>query len=215
MEHFDVVICTPGHSMEAEYVKSLMETVNHLNKNEIRCKFVNRYTSRVAAARESTAMDSVYLDAFSTKPFSGMLAYNKMFWIDSDMSWEPLDFMSLYASPLDIISGIYMNEVGVPMFSPLHEHIDPRTLIMENQPQEVMGVGFGFVCIKNGVFENMQRPWFADQFFKCEDASTGKTVYVPYGEDYSWCISARNSGFKVYIDPLTKVTHHKKVPIRP
>jgi GT2 family glycosyltransferase len=60
----------------------------------------------------------------------------------------------------------------------------------------------------------MPRPWFDTKFVKFQDEQTGKEVFIPFGEDYSWCVSAREVGYKIFIDPLTKLTHHKKVAIR-
>ena len=205
----DVIIATPGHSMEAEYVRSLVATISLLNERGISFYYANKYTSRVAAAREATAMDSDFLDAFNNAPLLGQVSYKKIFWIDSDMSWNPSDFLDL-----DIVSGIYLSDKGVPMFSPLDEKQDVRAMISLTETQEVAGVGFGFVCVKQGVFESMPRPWFDTKFVKFQDEQTGKEVFIPFGEDYSWCVSAREVGYKIFIDPLTKLTHHKKVAIR-
>ena len=210
----DVIIATPGHSMEAEYIRSLVATISLLNERGISFYYANKYTSRVAAAREATAMDSDFLDAFNNAPLLGQVSYKKIFWIDSDMSWNPSDFLALYNSDLDIVSGIYLSDKGVPMFSPLDEKQDVRAMISLTETQEVAGVGFGFVCVKQGVFESMPRPWFDTKFVKFQDEQTGKEVFIPYGDDYSWCMSAREVGYKIFIDPLTKLTHHKKVAIR-
>ena len=211
----DVIIATPGSTMESAYVKSLVNTMSFLNERGISFYYANKYTSRVAAAREATAMDSDFLDAFNNAPLSGNVQYKKIFWIDSDMSWEPSDFFALYKSNLDIVSGLYLSDRGVPMFAPLSEKDDAGAIISATEPQEVMSVGFGFICVKQGVFEAMPRPWFDTQFTKIVDEATGKEVFIPFGEDYSWCISARKSGFKVYLDPLTKITHNKKIGIKP
>ena len=210
----DVIIATPGASMEAEYVRSLVATMNLLTERGISFYYANKYMSRVAAAREATAMDSDFLDAFNNAPLLGQVGYKKIFWIDSDISWEPSDFLALYNSPLDIVSGVYLSDQGVPMFSPLDEKQDIHQMIGATETVEVMGAGFGFICIKQGVFEAMKRPWFDTKFVKIEDEKTGKEFFIPFGEDYSWCISAREVGYKVFIDPITKVTHHKKIAIR-
>lgn len=210
----DVIIATPGHSMEAEYVKSLISTINVLNEKKISYYFSSRYTSRVSAARESTAMDSDFLDAFNTSPLLGQVNYKKMFWIDSDISWNPSDFLALYNSSLDVVSGVYLSDRGVPMFSPLNEKDDIATIMNDTKPSEVMATGFGFICVKQGVFESMSRPWFETKFLKVVDEKTEKEMFIPFGEDYSWCISARGVGYKIFVDPLTKVTHHKKIAIR-
>ena len=115
--HFNVIIATPGRNMESEYVKSLVETITYLNNNNISYLYVNEYSSQVSAAREATAMGSTMLNIFEHRPLSGQVTYDKMFWIDSDISWTIDDFMNIYESDLDILSGVYINEKGVPMFT--------------------------------------------------------------------------------------------------
>lgn len=211
----DVIIATPGHSMESEYVKSLVSTISFLNERGITFHYSNRYTSRVAAAREATAMDSEYLDAFNNSPLRGEIDYKKIFWIDSDMSWEPSDFYRLYNSNADIVSGLYLSNFGAPMFTVNDANQDIKALVSGTSPFPVMGAGFGFICMSKGVFEAMPRPWFDTKFSKIVDESTGKEVFIPFGEDYSWCISAAECGFTTFVDPLVRVTHNKKVPIKP
>lgn len=214
MEHVNILIATPGRNMEAEYVRSLIETITYLNDNGITYKFLNQYSPQVNAAREATAMDSRYLDAFNQKPYRGQVTYDKMFWIDSDISWNVNDFIKLYESDKDIVSGVYLNENGIPMFSIDEEKYKDKLseLISGDILFDVIGVGFGFIAIKNGVFENIQRPWFENVFYKIQNDS-GEEILVSYGEDYSWCRKASQSGFTIYIDPKVTVAHHKKVKI--
>lgn len=213
-EQVDVIIATPGNMMEAEYVKSLVSTISFLHERKITFKFASQYSPRVDAAREATIMDSTFLDPFNNEPFLGELEYKKIIWIDSDISWEPSDFYALYSDEHQIISGVYLSNKGFPMFTPQDDNIDPRQLLNGTEPFPVMGVGFGFICMSRGVFELMPRPWFETRFSKITDAQSGKEILVPFGEDYSWCISAAQSGFTTYVNPLIRVTHNKKIPIK-
>jgi hypothetical protein len=77
---------------------------------------------------------------------------------------------------------------------------------MFDEPVEVGGVGFGFVAMKQGVFENIPRPWF--NIKKVTWPEHGFPTNV--GEDYSWCYNAMSAGYKIWIDPLVKVNHHKE-----
>lgn len=216
-DHINVLIATPGSMMESAYVRSLVNTITELNDRGISYQFLNQYTSRVAAARESTAMDSTYLDALGKSPLHGSVTYDKIFWIDSDISWTPEDFLKLYNSKHKIISGLYLSDHGVPMFAPLSgsSEFSMKASMSSFEPVEIEAAGFGFICVANGVFESMQRPWFRDQFYLIKNEETGKDVYIPYGEDYSWCHSAKSVGHKIFLDPSVKLTHHKKVSIKP
>jgi hypothetical protein len=214
-EHYNVLICTPGHSMEAEYVKSLVETLKILDSKGITYKYLSEYSSTVSGAREGTLMGSLFLDAFNTKPLGGRATYNKIFWIDSDISWDPLDFISLYQSDKDIISGVYVNNKGLPMFTQLESQLDISVLDMCKYKDvfEISAAGFGFIVIKNGIYEVMERPWFESIYQEIQNEDKSKTMRIPFGEDYSWCYRARHHGYKIFLDPKVKVNHNKKVSL--
>lgn len=215
--HYNILICTPGHSMEAEYVKSLVNTLDILNKEGITYKFLSEYSSTVSGAREATLMGSLYLDAFNTKPLSGKVTYDKIFWIDSDISWHPKDFINIYQSDKDIVSGIYVNSQNLPMFTQLESQLNISVYEMCKYKNEfeVSAAGFGFIAIKSGIHEKIQRPWFDSIFQEIENEDKTKKMRIPFGEDYSWCYRARHEGYKIFINPLVKVTHNKKVPLTP
>ena len=80
--HYNVLICTPGRMMEAEYVRSLVTTISHLEKMGISYLYLNEYSSQVNAAREATIMGSRFLHAFATEPVNGQVTYDKIIWID-------------------------------------------------------------------------------------------------------------------------------------
>lgn len=209
--HYNVLIATPGSSMEAEYVKSLVKTLKYLDDNGISYLYLNEYSSQVNMAREATAMGSMFLDAFNKLPVRGEVTYDKMFWIDSDISWEPEDFMRLYESDKEIISGVYLNFQGVPMFS-LKEEQKFEDILNDGEVVELLAAGFGFICIKSGVFENMPRPWFEIRFHELEDGEGNKMI-LPFGEDYSWCSKAVSCGFQLFLDPQVLLLHYKKIPV--
>ena len=213
--HYNVLICTPGRMMEAEYVKSLVATITVLKDKNISYLYLNEYSSQVNAAREATIMGSRFLSAWATEPLSGEITYDKIIWIDSDISWTPEQFIQLYESKYDIVSGLYFNEEGVPLFTFAEEDIyfDHEKLKHKTYPFEVFGVGFGFVAMKVGIFESIPRPWFETQFQKIENEDKTREMYIPWGEDFSWCFKAQETGYKIYLDPSIRVKHHKKIPL--
>jgi hypothetical protein len=214
--HYNILIATPGRDMEAEYVVSLINTVSHLNKEGITFLFLNKYSSMVSSAREATVMGSNYLDAFCNSPVSGKVTYDKIIWIDSDISWEIEDFMKIYESDKDIISGVYFNQEGTPMFSvDSQDAVAEITRVLNSENDEkIYAAGFGFIGMKSGVFEKIERPWFDSTFHKISNDDKTKEFFIPLGEDYSWCDKAKKSGFSIFLDPSVILTHHKKVAIR-
>lgn len=211
--HYNVVIATPGRSFHAEYVRSLVETVDSLREMGLSTKFLNKYSSFVPTARELTAINKWDHDYSSNTIGNDEFTYDKIFWIDSDIEWEFRDFYKILISEKEIISGLYQldqtgtvavnypNERGVPT------RVNKVEFLMHHEPVEVGGVGFGFVCMKSGVFEAIPRPWFLIGRVQWSEDSE---MRVNVGEDYSWCGKAQQSGYKIFIDPTVKVKHHKE-----
>jgi len=210
--HYNVVIATPGRQFHADYVMSLMETTKWLNENGLTYTMLNTYSSFVPSAREMTATGT-YVHNWETKEVgSGKFTYDKIFWIDSDISWTNEDFRRIYESELDVVSGLYQTDVygTVACNYPDNEgrptKVNKVEFLLFDEPVEVGGVGFGFVAMKQGVFENIPRPWFGIKKIKWPEHDFLTNV----GEDYSWCYNATGAGYKIWIDPLVKVNHHKE-----
>jgi hypothetical protein len=216
VEHYDVLIATPGKLLHAEYVGSLIETTKWLNSKGLTYKFLNKQSSFIPSGRELTALDQYENDWKTRSVGSGLYTYGKIIWIDSDVQWEVEDFQRIFESELDVVSGLYATHpngtVACSVFHPDYEEPKPAKthesfFFMQDEPVEVFGVGFGFVAIKSGVFENMDRPWF-----KIEHIIWDKELdfATNVGEDYSWCMNARRNGYKIFVDPTVKVLHHKE-----
>lgn len=214
--HVNVLIATPGRNMEAEYVKSLINTISYLHSQGITYMFLNEYSSMVSSAREATTMGDTFLDPFNNSPVRGQVTYDKIFWIDSDIGWEVDDFITILKSDKDIVSGLYFNEKMVPMFSVSVEDAATEIdrILRSNKEEEIFAAGFGFIAMKCGVFENMKRPWFESLFERLESEDGKKEIFIPYGEDFAWCKKAQQSGFKIFLNPTVSLSHYKKVKVR-
>jgi len=180
--HYDVVIATPGSQMESAYVVSLINTIKFLNQSGISWTFLSKANSNVSIAREWTIL-SPMTDSpapIFTGPLNGTITYNKIFMIDSDMYWEIEDFMSLYQSNEEFI---YF---------------------------ESFSTGLGFVCLKSGVLESIERPWFENS--KEERPYGINESYLDiYSEDISFTEKVKSLGYRIVINPAVKVGHVKKI----
>ena len=212
--HFNVVITTPGRTLAAEYVKSLLATVQVLNANNITWHYQNEYASIVTNAREATITGSRNLEVFNSQPGKGQYTYDKIFCIDSDIVWNPEHFLKLCNTEYDVVSGVYFEAQGTDAmihrtkndFRPMSR--DEISLLQQlGEPFEVYGVGLGFMCVKQGVFESLKRPWYG--LGKVEQEIDGVTYYLPLGEDLDWCERVAQNGHKVYVDPTVVVGHMK------
>ena len=86
-----------------------------------------------------------------------------------------------------------------------HETVDP--MAKRKKPFTVDYTGFGWLLIKNGVFEHegMPYPWFAPKMQVFESGE----VQDMCGEDVSFCLDAKEAGFEIWCDPRVRVGHEK------
>ena len=217
MNHYDVLIATPGAKLESRYVRSLVETLAECDKRDISYKWLNAYSSLVHHARELTASggEGLNLNPDDRGPLGDSVTYNKIFWIDSDISWTPEQFFKLYDAEHEVISGAYLLADGVTTTVHTQEYLQgiPKNVIKNmKETTQVQSIGFGFVAIKSGVFERMERPWFAHMLQPIMN-SRGESLPDALGEDISWCVRAYKAGIPIHFDPSVLVNHTKTVEI--
>ena len=214
--HVNVVICTPGHSLMGIYVKSLLATIDVLSQRGITWAYSNEFSSHVGDAREITLNGDMQNDIAEIRPFKGRFTYDKLMWIDSDIAWNPEDFLKLYEAKEDIVSGAYLLATGEVTAYP--ERLKPgyvyEQVLEMSELTEVQAIGFGFVCVKQGVFESLTRPWFQSTEVVWTDPDTDKKFpFMMMGEDMSWCERVMEKGYKIWFDPTVRVTHHKMMKL--
>ena len=218
MEHYDVLIATPGAMLEAQYVRSLVKTLAECDRRGITYKWLNAYSSLVHHARELTAVgvEGLNLDPSQVSPGGKDITYNKIFWIDSDIAWTPEQFFKLYDSEHHVICGAYLLADGYS--TTVHAWGNPggipaTEIVHMKEPIKVQSMGFGFVAMSSGVFEAIPRPWFSHERVKVAESPDGTEIIDAVGEDISWCIKAFKVGIDIYFDPTVLVNHIKKQPI--
>lgn len=213
-QHVNLIICTPGHSLMGSYVRCLLATIRVLDQEGITWAFSNEYSSHVADAREITLSGTYQNIIKESRPFHGSITYDKLMWIDSDINWTPEDILKLYRSKKDIVSGAYMLASGEVMAykESFGKALKYEEVMEMTKPIKVCSTGFGFICIKSGIFELMSRPWF--QQVNTTINLDGENYTFPImGEDISWCHRAVQLGYDIWFDPTVKVTHNKMVKL--
>ncbi len=214
MNHYNVVFATPGKDMHREYVMSLVASCAWLAEQGMTFTLINRTSSFVASAREWTAVFSEGSRWDVNEIGSGAFTYDRLVWIDSDISWTVEALKNLLAHDLDVVSGVMPidvnGRVGMTRFT---EGGAPTVMswtdiLFEDDVFEVDGVSFGFLAVKSGVFEKMPRPWFKIREVPLPEG--GEDFFVNLGEDYSWCLNARESGFTIWVDKNISVNHQKE-----
>jgi hypothetical protein len=209
--HINVIIATPGHSMMSTYVRSLLELTGKLNQEGITWAWSSEYSSHVADAREITLNGSNHNEINEQRPFKGNITYDKILWIDSDITFTPEDALTLIKSDKDIITGAYLLGSGevtvykeILKLGYMYDEVKSMT-----EPVKVAGCGFGFLAVKSGIFESMTRPWFQSVIITSDDGFS----FPIMGEDLSWCKRATDLGYDIWFDPTVRVTHNKMMKL--
>lgn len=142
--------------------------------------------------------------------------FDYILWLDSDMVFQPdtLERMMKILdehSEIDILSGLYFRR-GQP-FSPvafdkleINEENDCVFEDMHEVPEElseIAGCGFGCVLMRTECLFDISAKYGAVWF----------TPLGNVGEDCSFCIRARNEGYKIYMDPSIQLGHMAYAPV--
>jgi hypothetical protein len=212
--HYNVLIATPGLNFANAYVRSLIETTAFLSSKNISWKFLNHYSSLVAVAREMTLNDS---QPDSQYVGNGQYTYDKIFWIDSDIQWEVEDFLKILSHDKDVISGVYpvvfKNKAAIlkektfnfDLMSPAHFESNLT------EPERIWACGMGFMCMRSGIVESIEKPWFWHPYIEMNDADGNIINRRNPSEDIAFCEKINQAGFEIWMDPTVKLKHFKDI----
>jgi hypothetical protein len=189
MNSYDVVIATPGETFNQYYLWSLIDTIEYLNDNGISWRWANDYSSHVGEARQRL------IDKLNT------ISYKKLFWIDSDISWQVKDFDKLLNSGRPMVSGCYITTAGVVAAQDTNGHSIPiDELESMSELHDIQSCGFGFLCIDEGIIEKIKDPMMP--------------IDGHLNEDVSFCIRVKKQlGIQILLDTKVRVDHFRTVSL--
>jgi hypothetical protein len=232
--HVKVVFCIPGREFTANFLQSWTKLCNALYMNQIPFILSNCYSPVVYYAR-SACLKAHVLKGRNQKPFQGEITYDYLMWIDSDIVWEPEHFFALLQrmeqnKNIDVLGGTYLMADGYhttivdewceEYFS---EHGSFKFLTMPEvkdklkDPEvqknggifECVYAGFGWLMIRQGIFEQIEYPFFKPQWHELKNGS----IRDFSSEDSTFFLEMREKGIKCYIDPNVNVGHEKMICI--
>jgi len=214
-----IAFCIPGKAQSMEFTESWTNLVVYMVKRNIDFYLHQYYSADIYDCRNNLVTEEAHIPWEMMPVFLGK-PYDYMMWIDSDIGFKPEDVMKLVNTGQDVISGVCpmgptmrcpagrfgYDEYGQPSLDYISiaelDNVDQDTLI----PVEF--AGYGFIAVKQGVFEAMEYPWFRTTIRK----HAGREVNP--SEDLGWCIRAREKGFKVWLYPGVRLTHNKELCLR-
>ena len=212
-----IVFMLPGRGCSYIFLKNFVQLCFDLVQNGAAIQISQDYSSMVNFAR-CKVLGANVLRGPKQIPWDGKLKYDYQLWIDNDIVFSTEGFYRLVAMDKEIACGWYMTEDGhtTSVAHWLEEddfknnggvmnHETGETMSKRRKPFTVDYTGFGWVLIKNGVFENLEYPWFAP---KMQVFDSGE-VQDMCGEDVSFCLDAKAAGYEIWCDPQIRVGHEK------
>ena len=221
-----IVFCLPGRGVSYVFLKNFVQLCFDLVQAGASIQISQDYSSMVNFAR-CKCLGANVLRGPNQIPWDGKLKYDYQLWIDSDIVFNSEKFWQLFldANPegeaeREIVAGWYCTEDGrtTSVAHWLEEDdfrsnggvMNHETIESISKRKKVFTVdytGFGWLLIKNGVFEHegLPYPWFAP---KMQIFESGE-VQDMCGEDVSFCLDAKEAGFEIWCDPRIRVGHEK------
>ena len=226
MQGKKIVFCLPGRGCSYIFLKNFVQMCFDLVQNGMSIQISQDYSSMVNFAR-CKCLGANVLRGPDQLPWDGKLEYDFQLWIDSDIVFTTEKFWQLcdLAVPAEgeekgITAGWYSTEDGQTT-SVAHwleeddfrknggvmNHESIESISKRTKPFTVDYTGFGWVMIKNGVFEDpkIKYPWFAPKMQVFENGA----VQDMCGEDVSFCLDAIEAGYEIWCDPRIRVGHEK------
>lgn len=212
-----LILNLPCNSVTPPTFNSIIKLINYTNKYKDFDLVINQCGgSHVGFTREKCmGWDDIrHLGTKDRVLFNGKWPdYDAILWVDSDIQFEPEDFLTLWDDQQDIVCGYYKmadaRNLCCVMEVPNGRKEEEMSFMSVEEIQkhdtliELNHGGLGFCLVRKGVFESIDPPFFMDQ--KIERG--GRVAYV--GEDVAFFHKAREAGHHVYCDPRVKVGHYK------
>lgn len=138
--------------------------------------------------------------------------FSHMMWLDADIMFQPADVAAIWNLEADIGVGVYaIKRADKQWFAAWKDGKLVMDLDQFNGPIEVDYAGTGFMLIKREVIEKL-----ASQVgtYEMQSGSMAPGLYMcPIhngcfeSEDYHLCRLARESGYKIIMDPRVRLGH--------
>jgi hypothetical protein len=138
----------------------------------------------------------------------------RLFWIDSDMVWEPEQFMRLLALSQyrDVICGSYPAKKDQPTF---YVNFDEEAGLVQGEYGllEINGIGLGFTVMHRRVVEQLvaKADTVRDDVAGRELAAVFRIGRTPegrrQGEDMAFFADIKALGHKIWLDPTVDLGH--------
>ena len=160
----------------------------------------------VAGSSVVTAARSQVVDNFLKGSSS------RLFWIDSDIMWEPADFFRLlaFSTKMDVVCGTYPMKVAKRQFCIKHPDLESFEM-NDFGCVKIEGAGLGYTVMTREVVERVvaTKRTLKDmggvetaEVFRLDDVDGYRR-----GEDQAFFADIRAAGYDVWLDPTIQLGH--------
>jgi hypothetical protein len=143
-------------------------------------------------------------------PVKQVLPYDAYLSMDDDMAFIPETVERLIALDLDVVGAAYLNREGdaseIVAMPATGKCKADQFRAWDHGVKECLWTGGGCILIRKNVFETMPFPWWRNNVSIITD-DNGTQYSEVQTEDISFCINARASGFKIWVDLDTRAAH--------
>lgn len=137
--------------------------------------------------------------------------FDKLFFVDSDVTFELGALLKLAHKPVDVVGGCYRYKHKTEYYPVTW--LDKKELQWdENKLLEVAAIPTGFLCLSRNVFEKFKKAYPGREY-----GHMGKQEYAYFqmvfkdgemhSDDTFFCREWREAGGKVFLDPMLTLTH--------
>lgn len=192
-----IMIGTPAHDgrLEAYYVNSLIETVKLCKEHDVECKPIfMSYDSLVQRARNDLIKLTIEQE------------YDALFFIDSDMIWQPEWVIELLNLPVDVISGTARKKTDneIVFAIKIKQDYENAKRLKENPDvMEVEGTGMAFTKL---TYDACKKVWDKSQPYNNGDRRSRMVFDIGidddgelYSEDTSFCKKWKETGGTTWV----------------
>lgn len=211
-----IIVCCPGENFSGKFVRCITNLIAYFESKDIKYKFSFGYSKNIYESRNKLLLGAPN----RSEVFLGD-EYDYILWIDDDITFSIEDLEKLLNAGKEVIGGLYLMVDGKQYaavkfwdenFFQENGHFDFLTeedIKGRTHPIRVEYTGFGFLLIKNGVFEKLSYPWFEPTMLNIGNS------YDFSMEDVTFCLKCKNVlKMPVFVHPKVIVGHNKTIELR-
>jgi len=211
-----IIFCIPGSTFNSRFVLGWSELLLKCLLNNYRPVLCQENDRNIFIERNKCLGGNILQDNKDQKPFQGSAEYDYIVWINPNVIFTFEDLEKLLKSDYDVTSGVYTlsvpgditnvvqkfdnkfyKEKGTFNFLTNDEIVKMDKI--DNRYFEADFVDFGWVCLKKGISEKIEYPWF-EPYTKEDRVSL-------FTDSYSYCKKLKEKGVKIMVDSNIKMNY--------